>query len=243
MIQTKVIINTLKILLKKSSITYFDIAEALHVSEANVKQMFSTYRLSLERLERICDLLDLEIGDFMQEVSRRELRLSKLTLTQEEMLISNPRLLLVAVSVLNRMDADKIVSTYKLTITQCRQLLAELADLGLLKIRSDQSFKLLVDRTFSWIPNGPIQQYFRQSLQTEFFDSSFSADDENLVLIPGVLSAQSRKQLILRMKKLAEEFEFLNQQDAENSRNQRIGSAMVLAIRPWQLNDFNKMLR
>ena len=241
--QTKVIINTLKILLKQNSVTYLDVAEALHLSEANIKQMFSTYRLSLERLERICDLIGLEVGDFMHEVARREPRLTGLSFDQEKLLVSNPHLLLVAVSVLNRLDANKIVETYTVSHKQCQQLLLRLEEFGLLKFRSDRTFKLLIDRTFKWIPDGPIQKYFRKSLQTEFFNSSFSQEDESLVLIPGVLSTQSRILLIQRMRKLAEEFELLDQEDAEHPQRARTGSAMILAIRPWQLNVFNEMLR
>ena len=46
-------------------------------------------------------------------------------------------------------------------------------------------------RTFSWLPEGPIQQYFKARAQNEYFRSQFGGPDEILLLVSGMLSPAS----------------------------------------------------
>ena len=48
-----------------------------------------------------------------------------------------------------------------------------------------------VARNFAWIADGPIQQYFRGELQTDFFASRFDGKSESLAFVSGMLSRTS----------------------------------------------------
>ena len=52
------IMNTLKIALKNNGKTYKDVGSTLNLSESSVKRLFSTNKITLERIEEICDVID-----------------------------------------------------------------------------------------------------------------------------------------------------------------------------------------
>ena len=69
MAQTKLIISTLKKTLKSHGKTYSDVAQHLELSEASVKRMFAQEAFSLNRLDAICTMMDMEITELMQMVT------------------------------------------------------------------------------------------------------------------------------------------------------------------------------
>ena len=57
------IIDTLKRELKVRGFTYRALADRLGLSESAIKHMFSTGNFSLRRLDEVCAVLELDIGD------------------------------------------------------------------------------------------------------------------------------------------------------------------------------------
>ena len=66
MAQINPLLKTLKKALKAHGLTYLKIAEALELSEASVKRLFAEQTISLQRLEQICQLMEMEISDLVQ---------------------------------------------------------------------------------------------------------------------------------------------------------------------------------
>jgi DNA-binding Xre family transcriptional regulator len=62
--QTSELIKTLNQALKAHAKTYADVSRELARSEASVKRLFSRKKFSLEQLDQICHMLDMEISDF-----------------------------------------------------------------------------------------------------------------------------------------------------------------------------------
>ncbi len=73
MSQTAALIDTLKKTLKANGLTYRKVADKLKLSEASVKRLFAGQNISLNRLEQICQLMDMEISDLVNkmEIDRR----------------------------------------------------------------------------------------------------------------------------------------------------------------------------
>jgi DNA-binding Xre family transcriptional regulator len=109
MTQTQALIDILKQSLKTHRLTYAGIARRLDMSEANVKRMFAKRRFSLDRLEQVCQLMHMEMSDLfvLYEASRQ--RIDHLTEKQEQELVGDAKLLLVAVSVRNQLSFEDIV--------------------------------------------------------------------------------------------------------------------------------------
>lgn len=95
------LLATVKRQLKLRGLTYRQVGEALALSEPSVKRLFSTGSLTLERLAQLTRLLDMSLAELVQEVASEQAPLSHLSVQQEQELVSDTALLLVAVCVLN----------------------------------------------------------------------------------------------------------------------------------------------
>ncbi len=244
MAETNAIFETLKHELKAHEKTYQDVAEALSLTEASIKQMFSTNRISLERLDKICtSVLGIEISELVQLMNDRVPLVATLTELQERQLVANERLLLVAVLVMNNWKVDELVEQFEMETGECLQHLQALVKLKLISVRPGNRIKLLIDRNFSWLANGPIEKYFQQNIQSEFLDSSFDRPGETRVFRTGMLTRKSSIELIARIDKLISEFMDLNREDSKLNLNHRIGYSFIVALRPWLMSAFAEMKR
>ncbi|HIQ54242.1 MAG TPA: XRE family transcriptional regulator, partial [Pseudomonas pachastrellae] len=133
MAQTAAIVSALKNALKEQGITYLQVAEALDLSEASVKRLFSERQFSLQRLDQICSLLGLEISDLVRRLDQAQ-RIDALTAEQEQELVGDDRLLLVAICALNRWSLAQILETYQLSEAEAVGRLARLDRMGLIEL-------------------------------------------------------------------------------------------------------------
>ncbi len=241
MAQTSALIKALKAELKRNGYTYLDVAEALNLSEPSIKRMFAEEHITLQRLDKICELIGMELSDLALRVQDNNL-VSRLTVDQEEELVSDDKLLLVAICVLNRWDFEEIKTQYTFSAQALTQYLHRLSRLKLISFQKNK-IKILISRNFSWITNGPIQRFFHQKMQAEFFSSKFDAEGEKLNVINGMLSVNSNAVLQKRIDRLVNEFTDLDNEDAKLSNDKRFGTTMVVAIRPWELESFEKLRR
>ena len=243
MAQTRELINTLKKALKAQGKTYADVAVALELTEASVKRLFSQQSFSLSRLDKVCQLLDMEITDLVQLMNEQQQHLQQLTVEQEKEITADVTLTLVAVCVLNRWTMDDILSYYTLTEPQCVRHLAKLDRLKVIELLPRNRIKLLVAPNFSWRENGPIQLFFQRKISQEFFNTRFSRDDECLMVLNGMFSSQSNAEFQRKLKRLAREFDVLNNDDAALNLEERNGVTLVLAMRGWQYGLFQPFVK
>jgi DNA-binding Xre family transcriptional regulator len=243
MAQTRELIKTLKSALKAQGKTYADVAVELGLTEASVKRLFSTQRFSLDRLDRICHLLEMEISDLVHLMNEQQQRLQQLSIEQEKEITADVKLTLVAVCVLNRWTMNDILSYYHISENECVRQLAKLDRLKLIELLPGNRIRLLVAPNFSWRENGPIQLFFQKKIGQEFFNTRFSRDDECLVVLNGMLSSQSNAEFQRKLNRLAREFDILNNDDAALELEQRQGVTLVLAMRGWQYGLFRPLVK
>ena len=243
MAQTREIIDALKKALKAHGKTYADVAVALGLTEASVKRLFAQQSFSLARLDQVCHLIDIEISDLIQFMNEQQQRLQQLTVEQEKELTDDVMLMIVAVCVLNRWTIDDILAWYTISENECVRHLAKLDRLKIIELLPGNRIKLLVAPNFSWRENGPIQYFFQQKIGQEFFDTRFRRGDECLIVLNGMLSAQSNAEFQRKLKRLAREFHVLNDDDAALELQERQGTTLVLAMRGWQYGLFRPFLK
>jgi len=243
MAQPRELIKSLKTALKAQGKTYADVAIELGLTEASVKRLFSQQSFSLSRLDQVCHMLDMEITDLVQLMNEQQQRLQQLTVAQEKEITANVTLTLVAVCVLNRWTMDDILRYYHISETECIQHLARLDRLKVIELLPKNRVKLLVAPNFSWRENGPIQLFFQKKISQEFFNTHFSRDDECLIVLNGMFSSQSNAELQRKLKRLAREFDLLNNDDAALDLADRNGTTLVLAMRGWQYGLFQPFIK
>ena len=243
MAQTKALIEVLKNELKRQGKTYRHVADALGLSEASVKRLFSERVFSLDRLDRICDLLGLEISDLVRIMEQRAQRTTHLSLAQENELVADVKLLLMAHFLMLRWSFSEIIENYKISEHEGIQLLAKLDRMKFIQLLPGNRVKLIIAKKFDWITHGPIQRFYEEKVQTEFINSSFSRAGEFRVFLSGMLTQTSNTELIRKLKRLANEFDALTTEDESVPMNQRLGMSVLLAIRPWSVAVFDELRR
>lgn len=241
--QTSALIDTLKQALKSRRLTYSEVARRLDMSEANVKRMFAAKRFTLDRLEQICQLMELELSDLFRLYEDSRQRISQLSEEQEQELVSDPKLLLVAVSVRNCLGFDDILRNYRLTESECIRCLARLDRLKIIDLLPNNRIKLRIDENFRWLPNGPIHQFFDQQIKDQFLKSRFTGDQEQRLFLFGLLGDGSVEVVMKKLQALASEFTELHRQDAQLPLEKRHNIGLMLAMRPWELGIFQPLRR
>jgi hypothetical protein len=103
--------------------------------------------------------------------------------------------------------------------------------------------RLLVSRTFSWLPDGPIQRFFNDQAHNEFFRSHFDRADEFMLVVNGMLSKHSSAAVVERLKKVAREFSALHGEDTRLPLEQRSAMSVLVALRHWELDAFAELKR
>ena len=173
----KRVCDTLKQLLKQKKMTYRKLAEALGESEANVKRVFSNSSFSLEKLERICHLLEIRLPDLFLLADQQLEKITQLTKEQEKELVDNPRLLLVAVCVRDGWTFEEIIEHYEIDQFECIQHMARLDKLKMIQLLPENRYKLLIAQDFRWLKNGPLERFVEKDVLVKFMQSSFAGDE------------------------------------------------------------------
>jgi DNA-binding Xre family transcriptional regulator len=232
------LIDALKRLLRGQGMTYRELASRLKMSEAAVKRMFSLRAMSLQRLEQICDVLDIGLADLAAESVRGKDSMAQLSEAQERALVSEPALLLALFLSLNRWKQADVLAQFSFTEPQWTGLLVKLDRLGIIELLPGNRARALTARNFRWRRNGPMELYFREKLLGDYFADAFDGEQDGLFLLSGSLSVDGVRQMRQRLEEVVKEFDALLVRDATLSAKERIGVSLVLAQKPWLLQLF-----
>ena len=238
MSQTGALISELKRVLREQRITYQAVAAHLGLSEASVKRLFAEQKFSLVRLEQVLELAQLEITDLVERLHASREFVSELTPDQEQALVEDPQLFVIALLVLNRWSADEILNTYSFSARDLQRQLIRLDRLKMIELLPFNRYRLLTARNFMWQKNGPVQKLFASQIQTEFFNSAFAGPGERLRFVAGTLSPDSITQLHREIDRLAARFDELVERDTKLPLERRYGSSAVFAFRPMEYSMF-----
>ncbi len=243
MSQSSRIISTLKSQLKSKGIKYAEVADYLHVSESSIKRQFTQADISLSRLEKICEMLEMDISDIFELTHVKSMLIEQLSIQQERKIISDTKLLIVTVAAMNQWAFEEIHAIYDFSEAELIKVLLQLEKLKLIELKANNKIKTLISRTFTWQNNGPIQRYFEEHIQSDFFDCQFNKPGELRLVINGMLAHSSNQVIQKKIKQLANLFSDCAYKDQNIGLERRFGSTLVLAMRPWELPEFEKFRR
>ncbi|WP_458130085.1 helix-turn-helix domain-containing protein [Pseudomonas sp. Z2-11] len=243
MSQISQLIITIKQRLKAAGLTYRDVAQALDLSEPSVKRLLASGRLTVERLAQLCELLGMTMAELLQEAERLTPRLHMLTREQEAQLVSNEKLLLVAVCAVNHWTLEDIVSAYCVSKAECIGHLIVLERMGLADLKPGNRIRLLVARDFDWLPDGPIRGFFLKQGLPDFMASRFDLADETLHFTHGMLTQPAYAQLQGEIQKLRSKLAALHNESLSAPLSEKRGTALLLAMRVWEPLAFRKLKR
>ncbi len=234
MSQTSVLVSALKKCLRAKGATYRDVAEALDLSEASVKRIFSEETFSLRRLEEVCRYLDMSLFDMARIAdSQRKSESVALTMEQEQALASQPELLSFFYLLLVGWSPARITRRLKLSDRQLTRSLIHLDRLKLIELNPNNRVRLLTPNWISWSADGPIRARYERQVKNQFFDHKFDSADERMTLETAELSDASIKVLQRRLDKLVAEFHELAEIDRSLAAQHKRSFGLMLGYRPW----------
>jgi len=195
-------------------------ARALKISEATVKRIFATKNCTLERLDEICELLQVDLAELARGAPRDDKLINRLTPEQEQELMAEPALLLVAICAIQQMRVDEMVGLYDLDEAQCVKLLLRLERIGILEVHENNRIRLRLARTFAWNSDGPIMR-----------------------MVTVRVSGEARIALLRRVEQVAREYDEQLGADARLPLEQRYPLSVLLAVRYWEPALFKTLRR
>jgi transcriptional regulator with XRE-family HTH domain len=241
MSQSAALIEVLKRELKARGLTYAEVAAHLDMSEASVKRMFSTRNFTLERFDEICEFAKLEISDLAEKLMQAPTLLSQLSLEQERELVADMKLMLVAICCLHNLTFEQMQEAYAFTPAEAVKLLTRLDKLRIIDLLPNNRVKPLVARGFTWIPSGPVQQFFFSQVTADFFRHHFAAENETVLVASGRLSKQNQAVMAQKLKKVTQEFRDLHHDDLRLPIGERPVIGMIVALRGWEFEAFRQL--
>ena len=233
----------LKRCLKSRGMTYGELARRLELSEASVKRLFSERSFTLERMEAICSVLELDFYELARLARAHDTGEARVSLEQERALAADPKLLLLFQLLLNDWSPEDIQADYAVSRTECTRLLNTLEELGLIALQPDGDVRLRTSRRIDWRKNGPVRRAYQELVLGEFFEDGFDDSRADLRFEGKELSAASIELMKRKLDRLAEEFNELAETDSTLKPADRTSVGMIVAMRPYVLSLFTRYRR
>ena len=237
--QADALLEELKRLLRSAGLTYADAAAALQLSEASVKRLFAERAFSLQRLEALCDLVGVDISELARRSDVHRRKVERLSEAQEHELASNPRLLLIGVSALNRLPFDEMRRRFAFDEPTLTGLMTRLDRLGIITLLPGNRYHVNLARNFTWQHNGPIQRYFMSSVLRDVLAKPSDAKGDLFRFVFGMVSTASAEHLRERLQRLAQDFTQFAEADSRLQSSERAGAGLMMVLRTdWEPTEF-----
>ena len=237
------LVQALKNELKAVHMTYADLALALGLAESSVKRMLAKGDMPLSRIDAICRALKLDFADLARRVADDQPLLAQLTHEQERAVVSDKKLLLVAICVLSQWTLEQMVASYRLSEPECVGYLAQLDRIGIIELRPLNRYRLKLAKAFRWRPHGPVMDYFRENALLDYFSGGFDGAGEGLLLVHGSVSRALAPSFMERMQRVAQDFAQQHLADQKLPDKDRAGYTLLLAMRSWEFEAFAALRR
>ncbi|XIG22289.1 helix-turn-helix transcriptional regulator [Lysobacter enzymogenes] len=227
------LLAALKRILKERGWRYADLAAALGLSEPTIKRLLSNGRIGLDRLEQICEALDIDFFELARSARGNRDARRHLSLAQETALAAEPRLMTVFHLLCQGWQSAAIGADYGLRKPELVRLLAQLDKLRLIELLPGDRTRLRVPRDFSWRDDGPVRARYFQLASREFLNHGFDGGEAFFALEIRELSEASAATLRRKLDKLVAEFKEAADLDIGLPPERRRSVGMLAASRPW----------
>jgi DNA-binding Xre family transcriptional regulator len=148
---------TLKGLLKERGLTYKALSQELNMSESGVKKILSGSDCSFERLNRICDILQIRLADLIHASEKQELRGLQFSKKQQEAFLKNPDLFHFFVKlIIERSPLDEIQKESQLSESKTFKYLRHLDDLKIIQLLPSNHIRIPPVSLVSDFGGGPL---------------------------------------------------------------------------------------
>ena len=243
MSSTQDLVTALKAELRRAGVTYAMLASELGLAESSVKRIFAKGDMPLSRIDEVLAVLRMDFSELARQVVLASPQRSELTLAQETAVVADPKLLLVAICALSLWTAEQVVETYALSKPQAVACLRALDRLGIIELHANNRYRLKIDKTFRWRPDGPVMRFFREHAVADYYSGGFDGPGELLMLVHGHISTAQAAVFTERLQRLAQDFSQQHLADQKLAAADKRAYTLVIGMRSWLFAPFREMLR
>ena len=237
------LVRALKAELKAAGLTYAALARELGMAESSVKRMFAKGDMPLARVDEICRVLRTDFAELARQVAASQPLAHELTLEQEQAVVADRGLLLVALCCVSQWTFEQMVASYRFTEAECVRHLLRLDRLGVIELRAGNRYRLKVAKGFRWRPHGPVMQYFREQVMADYFGGGFDGEGELLLLVHGSIGRGLAAGFAERLQRIGQDFAQQHLADQKLPAGERRPYTLVLGMRSWQFAAVREMKR
>jgi hypothetical protein len=188
-------------------------------------------------------VLKTDFAELAREVAALQPLREELTHEQEEAVVADRKLLLLAICVQSRWTFEQVLATYRLTEPEVVAGLARLDRLGIIELRPLNRYRLRVAQTFRWRPHGPVMRFFRDEVVGDYYSGGFDGEGETLVLVHGAVSQALAGAFAERLRRVGDDFSRQHLAEQRMPGEQHRSYTLVLAMRSWFFSAFRDLLR
>jgi transcriptional regulator with XRE-family HTH domain len=174
-------------------LTQRSVALKLGVSLPTVKRWWAGKGVSVDILNRLCSLLGVSLSQLFLEIEGSASKYVY-SLTQEKMLVDNPRVLALFDLLVSGETTHSIQRKYSLSPKEMFPMLLKLDRVGLIELHEHNKIKLKRHGEPQWIVGGPLSKKYRKRMIDSFLgdhpktEVSFHIHDylpEDVILLRG----------------------------------------------------------
>lgn len=237
--ETQQLLNAVKSQLRARGITYANLGRRIGLSESSVKRLFASGNFTLTRLERICGVLQLSIGELARTMqSPLASQPASLSEEQERLLASDGSILACFYLLLNGRSTQDCRTRLQLSVPAVKDILRKLAAVGLVSLNG-QRLTLNARLPIDWRRDGPVRRLYERQVRDEFLRCAFDGPGESLAFHSAELSAASLRVLKRKLERLAADFAELAALDVELKPRDKTSVGVLLGMRPWVFSMFS----
>jgi len=155
--------------------------------------------------------------------------------------VTDQSFLLLTVCVLNHWSVEDIVKVYALSDVET--YLPELQAMDVISVLPGNRIRLRIARDFVWIPDGPIQQFFRREGLSDFLNDPFGQPNASLDFVHGMFTDAALAQLQTELRRVRSRFAVLHQESIDAPLGKKRGNGLLLATREWEPTGFQRLRR
>jgi hypothetical protein len=155
------------------------------MAESSIKRIFAKGDMPLSRIDEVLAVLKMDFADLAARVLHAQPLRKELTLEQEKAVVADRKLLLVAICALSQWTFEQIVSDLHAERGRMRGLPGGAGPLGIIELRPLNRYRLKMDKTFRWRPDGPGDDLLPPHVVDDYFSGGFDGEGETLMLVHG----------------------------------------------------------
>jgi hypothetical protein len=237
------LVTALKAELKAARMSYAELAPRIGLAESSVKRMFARGDMTLSRIDDVLRVLRLDFADLARKVADAQPQRRELSAQQEEAIVADRRLLLLAICCLSQWTFEQIVETYTFGEAEVVRAFVALDRLGIIELKPGNRYRLHLAKTFRWRAHGPVMSFFREHAVDDYFSGGFDGEGETLVVVHGEIGRSLSGHFADRLQRVAHDFSQQHLIDQKLPADQKQPYTLVIGMRSWLFAAFRDLQR